>query len=150
MNRVAFLLVTALFVGVGTYALTRALAPAPLAGEAGFDELRWLSREFKLTPAPAAAIADLHAAYQPICEQHCATILDLRAQLAALPDDAPAATRTAVEAALVAATATCANASRDHLRAVAAHMSPAQAARYLALVEPKLTAHDHARPLGLQ
>lgn len=150
MNRIVILLVTALFVGLGTYALTRALAPAPLAGEAGFDELRWLSREFKLTPTQAAAIAHLHATYQPVCEQHCATILDLRAQLAALPADVPAATLAAAEAALVAATATCANASRDHLHAVAAHMSPAQAARYLALVEPKLTAHDHARPLGLQ
>jgi len=63
VNRLVLLLTTALLVGLGTYALTRALAPAPLAREAGFDELRWLSREFKLTPAQAAAIAQLHAAY---------------------------------------------------------------------------------------
>ena len=133
----------ALAAGLGAFAVTRGLAPTPPPAT-DFDELTWLREEFGLNPAQAERIAELHAAYRPVCAAHCERIATLRAEFAAAPDSPTVAQD------LAAATATCVQASRNHLHEVAAVMDPPQARRYLALVEPKLVDHDHRQPLGLQ
>jgi hypothetical protein len=101
------------------------------------DEIAWLRAEFNLTPVQVAAIEKLHADYHPVCMTHCAAITEAREQ------SAPPAELARLEA-------VCRDATLAHLQRVAAVMSPAEAARFLALVEPKVSGHSHATPLGLK
>jgi uncharacterized membrane protein len=71
-----------------------------------------------------------------------------RAKLAALnrgPGSDPAAERAAA-AEVRRAEEACRMSVEAHVRAVAAAMDPAQGARYLAMVLPRLAALDHAGP----
>lgn len=145
MKRVLLVVAVVVVAGLGSYVMTRQLQPPGPALEA-FDELAWLQREFDLSPAELERIAALEAAYRPICDAHCARIMDLQHEVAT----ARAAGTPPPTDALAAAARTCMEASRAHLRQVAAVMPPAQGRRYLALVEPKLVQHDHAQPFGLQ
>jgi len=139
MKRYLILIALAVVVAAGSFALTRRLMPA-----AGESQMAWLTREFELTPAQAAAVEKLHADYQPVCAEHCRQIMAVRERLAAAPAD-PAA-----EAELSRLTQKCQDATRRHLHEVAGHMAPRQAERFLALVEPKLSRHAHQGPLGLK
>ncbi len=145
MTRGTLLILVALAAGLGAYALTRQFQPAPPTTE-GFDELAWLRQEFALTPTQIERIAALEAAYRPICDAHCARIAELQHQVTA----AQTTGRAPPTEALAKAAMTCMQASRAHLRDVAAVMPAAQGQRYLALVEPKLVQHDHTQPFGLQ
>ena len=145
MHALLRLLLVAVAAGAAAFGLTRWFnpMPAPTPG----TELAWLTQEFQLTPQQAQRIQELHAAYRPICAQHCAAILDTKAELAT------AATPTAkseVEQRLSDLMATCHDSTRAHLEAVAAAMSPEQGQRYLAMIGPRLSAHQHAEPLGLR
>lgn len=139
MKRYALLLALAVVVAAGSFALTRQLLP-----RAEEDQMAWLVREFKLTPAQTAAVAKLQADYQPVCAGHCQLIMAARERLAAAPDDA------AVQADIARLAQKCHDATRQHLREVAARMAPEQGRRFLALVEPKLSRHTHQGPFGLK
>lgn len=139
------LVIIAVTAGLLAFVLTRQFAPAPTASPG--DELAWVTREFELTPAQAARVQALHDAYRPVCARHCAAILAAQAELAAAGTPAE---RTAIAAHLRELTATCHNATLAHLEAVAAVMPPAQGQRYLALIQPRLSSHQHTAPFGLR
>ncbi len=139
------LLLVAAVAGAASFGLTRLLSPGP-ESTAG-NELTWLTQEFQLTPQQAQRIQALHAAYRPICAQHCAAILDTKAELATA--ETPAA-KGQIEQRLSALKATCHDSTQAHLEAVAAAMSPEQGQRYLAMISPRLSAHQHTEPLGLR
>lgn len=139
------LLLVALLAGAAGFGLTRLLQPAPRF-DAG-DELTWLTHEYELTAAQAQTIAALHAAYRPICAEHCAAIADAKDRIANLPADTD---HVVVQAQVERLVVACHDATRAHLEAVAAAMSPEQGKRYLAQIGPRLSAHQHNQPFGLR
>ncbi len=139
MKRYLILIVLAVVVAAGSFALTRRLMPA---GEE--TQMAWLTREFELTPAQAAAVEKLQADYQPVCAEHCRQIMEVRERLTATPGNA------AAQADLARLMQKCHDATQQHLRKAAACMDPKQAGRFLALVEPKLSRHAHQGPFGLK
>ena len=110
------------------------------------DALAWLRAEFGLTDAQYARIKALHEGYLVECEEHCRAIQLATRARNALPPTADAATRAAAEAELARLRQTCETAITAHVRRCAAEMSPAPAARYLALVLPKIADFDHHAP----
>jgi hypothetical protein len=77
----------------------------------------------------------LQIAYAPVCEAHCGAVAAAQDALSAATDE-PA--RAAARAELARLERVCSEATRAHLQAVAALMEPAQAARFLALMEPRV------------
>jgi hypothetical protein len=118
--------------------LHSALPPPAVGPEAKID---WLAREFSLSPAARTEIERLQLAYAPVCEGHCAAIAAAETALAAARAASDPAAHTAAEAELERLKRVCAEATRAHLEAVAAHMPPPQAARFLALMEPRIAHH---------
>lgn len=108
------------------------------------DEVSWMRDEFNLTPVQTAAIETLHDDYHPVCMEHCRLIARARKDLASAAD------KTAAHAELLRLEAVCQAATRAHLQRVAAAMPPDQGARFLTLVLPKLSHHEHNAPLGLK
>ena len=139
MRRYLILFTLAAAVAVGSFFLTRGLAP-----QREEDQPAWLRREFQLSPAQAAAVEKMQADYQPVCAEHCRLIMAARERLTARPPEA-AGQREVQRLEQV-----CHDATLQHLRAVAAQMSPEQGRRFLALVEPKVSRHQHEGPLGLK
>lgn len=139
MKRYLMLLALAGAVAAVSFTLTR-----KLASPSEEDQSVWLQREFKLSPAQAAAVEKMQAAYQPVCAEHCRLIMETRDRLTASPGDA------AVQQDLARLELKCNEATLEHLRAVAAQMSPEQGHRFLALVEPKVSRHQHQGPPGLK
>lgn len=138
------LLLVVAIAGGAAFALTRHFtAPAPT----DINEVEWLTQEFKLDAEQSQKIAALHTAYQPICADHCAAIITAQG----LIDDAENETvQATAEAALRQLKFICQNSTRTHLQAVAAVMDPAQGQRYLELISPRLSDHEHAEPFGLK
>ena len=101
------------------------------------DEIAWLRNEFNLTAIQIAAIEKLHDDYEPVCMAHCDAITQARQK------SAPPAELTRLEA-------VCHDATLAHLQRVAAVMPPAEGARFLALVTPKISGQSHDAPLGLK
>ncbi|MDR1280537.1 MAG: hypothetical protein LBK99_06910 [Opitutaceae bacterium] len=145
MKRALCIIVSALAAGLLAFGLTAWLARPSVSAPAG--ELAWLRAEFLLTPAQAAAVEKLHAAYEPVCEEHCARVRQARADLdgTVTPE-----ARAAATAELARLERLCKDTTRAHLREVAACMDPAQARRFLALTEPRLDATAHAGPVGIR
>ena len=114
------------------------------------DQVAWLQREFHLSAEETAAIKTLHDGYQPVCREHCAQIHRARSGLAALKAGAPLAETNAAQAELTRVETICREATRAHLERVAAVMAPAEGARFLALVLPKLSRSNHDGPFGLK
>ncbi len=133
----ALALAAGLIAYAGTRLALRAPAPAEAASSAG--QLTWLAREFRLTPAQTAEIDRLQTAYAPICAGHCIAIIDAQDALASA--DTPAG-RADATAELARLKAVCAASTRAHLQSVAACMPPAQATRFLALMEPRVAHTD--------
>jgi hypothetical protein len=125
--------------GLAVAATFAYFATQRLIGRGGEDQLTWLRREFKLTAAQTAAIERLQTAYAPVCAEHCRLIQE-------------ATTRaTPVPAEIARLEQVCHEATLRHLREIAAVMAPAEARRFLALVEPKVTTRpSHDGPLGLK
>jgi len=139
---IVIVVLLALVAGLLAYTATRLLMPKPeVALATPEDQLAWLTREFDLPPEHAAAAERLKLAYAPICEAHCTAIAAAESALAAATDDSA---RTAARAELARLERVCAEATRAHLQSVAALMSPAQSARFLALMEPRI-AHSAGR-----
>jgi len=147
MKRWLWLFGISLIAGFAAFAVTRRCAFHSFP-----DEMTWLREEFALTPAQASAIEQLNTAYEPVCASHCQRISQARRTLRALE---AASTPSAAERATAQATwqvlcDECTAATRAHLEAVAAQMSPGQGKRYLELVGPKLTRRDPGKPFGLR
>lgn len=140
-RRPVILLVLALAAGFLGYGLTRLSVRTP-AVEAGATQaqLDWLAREFALSEATRAEVARLQAAYEPVCETHCAAIARAQADLRAAGPDSTA--RASAEAELARLKKACADATQSHLRKVAALMPPAEAKRFLAMMEPRVAHRD--------
>lgn len=100
------------------------------------DKLAWLSREFSLAPDEAAEIRRVQEAYAPICAKHCA---DIAASEHALDIAVSHADRLVAQAELERLRTVCAEATRGHLRAVAALMPDKQGERFLRMMEPRVT-----------
>ncbi len=134
----------AVIAGLASFGLTRWVA----ARQAPVDEMAWLRQEFALSDRQAEAIAELHARYGPVCDEHCANVMTTRQRLAGLAPGTPAHAEATAEMERLARV--CAESTRRHLEAVAALMDPAQGTRYLALIGSKIATHNHAEPLGLR
>lgn len=131
------LVIAAGFLG---YALTGLFTAPPPTAPAMVEQLAWMAREFRLTPTQAAEISRLQAAYEPVCARHCAAIADAREKLAAAaPED-----RAAAEVEVARVENICGEATRAHLRTIAAALPADQADRFLAMMEPHI-AHTAGR-----
>ncbi len=135
-------------VAAGAYGVTRYLA----SRRPPEDQWTWLRHEFDLTDAQLARVRALHEAYQPVCAGHCSRIMAAQARLDALT--AAGKQDTAEYRATLdqweAVRRECNAATRGHLEAVAAVMSPAEGRRYLAMMEPRIATRDHLGPLGVR
>jgi hypothetical protein len=155
MRRLVVILVLAIVAAAAGFALVTARHASEeraLATASGAD-LAWLRTEFKLDDNQFAAIRALHEAYGPACTKHCADVLAAQKQLEALrANHADAAAISAAERALSDVQAVCNNATREHVRDVAALMPRGEGARYLAMIEPHLaqTPHDPALRDGMR
>ncbi len=147
MKRGLWLFLLAVIAGLAAFALTRHCTKCPPQ-----EEMTWLRDEFALTPAQVAAIEQLNTAYKPICADHCQRIQAARQRLQTLNADSHASSDAlaAAEKAWQALCDECTTATRAHLEAVAAQMSPTQGKRYLDLVGPKLTQREKGKPFGLR
>lgn len=145
-RRLVWITALVVFAGLAAYFVTRRLMPPVPVAPTAEAKLAWLGREFSLDAAQLARIDALQTAYAPVCEAHCAAIMEAQDTLAASGEDA--ARRAAAEAELARLKKVCADATRAHLVAVAAVMPPAQASRFLALMEPRVahTAHRDGAP----
>lgn len=142
MKRPALLILPlAIAAGLLAYLGTRMAMPSPDPAPDAAAKLAWLAREFSLTPAQTAEIDRLQKAYAPVCAEHCEKIAAAEAALAAAPDEER---RAAARRELARVELLCAEATRAHLEAVAALMPPDQAARFLAMMEPRV-AHTAGR-----
>jgi Spy/CpxP family protein refolding chaperone len=139
----------ALAVGALAFGLTRWLAPHP---HADGDEMAWMQSEFHLTPAQTAAIEKLQDDYSPVCMGHCHLIREARTRLTTLEAATPRnpADTAAAQAELTRLKAVCHDATRKHLEAVAAQMSPGEGRRFLDLTLPKLAGQSHAAPMDMR
>lgn len=136
-------LLVALIAGGASFFVARQLGPTSQAG----DEVGWLVREFNLNSSQAAEVKRLHEAFQPICEAHCKAVRNARDALNAATD---ATARQAAQARMEELQEVCHQATREHLQQVAAVMPANEAERYLNLIQPLLSEHQHAEPFGLQ
>jgi hypothetical protein len=141
MKRWLILVGVVVAVGLGSYGLSRALWPVAPENE---DQVAWLAREFRLTPAQRAEVEKLHCGYLPVCSDHCAMIVDARERLADRPGD------TALQAEVAQLEIRCQRSTLAHVRQIAACMAPEQGRRFLALVEPRILHHDHQAAFGLK
>lgn len=143
MNRWIRLIVVAVIAGLGAFAITRYFAPLPVSS----SEITWLVSEFNLDPSQAEQVRSLHAAYDPICAAHCAAILDTRKQFETA---ASSEAQTEIKSQLAQLMAKCHESTQTHLKAVAAAMDPSQGERYMTLISPQLSVHQHGEPFGLR
>lgn len=138
------LLLVIVVAGGAAFVLTRHFSAPP---PSGLNEVEWLTHEFDLDADQSQKIADLHTAYQPVCADHCAAIIAAQDRIDAAENEAA---REKAESALRQLEQTCHDSTRAHLQAVAAVMDPAQGRRYLDLISPRLSDHEHAEPFGLK
>jgi len=111
------------------------------------DSLTWMVREFELTRAQEAAIREVHQVYTGRCEEHCEAIRRARTSLKeAMTQSAEKADRA--ERQLQELTHACEREILQHVRQVAALMSPRQGERYLRLVLPEIAVFDHNQSLS--
>lgn len=132
--KISWLYLSALLALPVGYWVARQCLPDPEVRVGESDQLVWLEREFDLSPEALLAIRRLQEDYAPVCAGHCAAIaaVELRLREAA-PEERPAA-----EAELERLHEVCAAATRAHLQAIAAFMSPAEGRRFLRLMEPRV------------
>lgn len=109
------------------------------------DAMAWLRTDFKLTDAQYTKIVALHRAYGDVCAEHCRAIQETQTQLdAAKKQSAHDPVKVAAaENQLRELQSRCENSIEIHVREVAACMDPAEGARYLALILPRINGYDH-------
>lgn len=149
MKRLGTIFAAAIVAAVIGFCLVSLRRSAPVPAQNGAD-LNWLRTEFALDDAQFATIRALHENYSATCARHCGDIASACARRDELrAASVPAAEVTAAEKRITDLTAVCNDATRAHLRRVAAAMSPAQGERFLRTVEPHLAQlpHDGERAL---
>jgi hypothetical protein len=140
LRSIAVLVLVAAATGFVCYRLSA--DPVLHAAAAKGDAMAWLRTDFHLNDAQFGAIKRLHDAYAPSCAEHCRMIQEATKARDALKAADPAAV-AAAEHQLQELRTLCETAITRHVRQVAAEMSPADGARYLALVLPKISDFDH-------
>lgn len=110
------------------------------------DVMLWMRHEFCLGDAAYAEILRLHAEHSTVCAQHCAAVRAARVRLAEAQARGDASATTAAGQELKRTEEICRASTEAHVRRVAAVMGPAQGARYLGMVLPRLSALDHEGP----
>jgi hypothetical protein len=147
MKRLGFFLVLVVAVAATAYGVTYYLNTRQTE-----DQWIWLRREFHLSTAQFARIKALHAAYQPVCADHCRRIMAVQQHLAELERagarDSP--DYAAAQKEWDAVKHECNEATLQHLHKVAAEMNPGQGRRYLALMVPRITQYEHREPRGVK
>lgn len=124
-----------------TYLCMRGDRPVMSGGD---DSMTWLRSEFKLTPAQLAEIEKIHEAYQSVCEDHCALIMEQRAKLRRLQSEgAPDADIAAAQAEAKRLDENCRASLEAHIRQVAGLIGGEQGERYLATILPRIARFDH-------
>ncbi len=151
MKRPVIILIIAIVAGLVSYSITRtqhASADGTLLD--GLPELAWLRTELDLSDEQFAKVAELHAAYRPVCGEMCRRIEESRARL-----ESVALKNRTTDAELQQAIADyervrgeCKTKMLEHLYQTAALMSEEQAMRYLKTVLPAAvgstgTNHSH-------
>nr|MCU0793889.1 hypothetical protein [Opitutaceae bacterium] len=111
-RRLVWITALVVFAGLAAYFVTRRLMPPVPVAPTAEAKLAWLGREFSLDAAQLARIDALQTAYAPVCEAHCAAIMEAQDTLAASGEDA--ARRAAAEAELARLKKVCADATRAH------------------------------------
>lgn len=126
--------------------------PAVQAAVQKGDALEWLRSDFNLTELQFAAVKRLHESYAVECEGHCRAIQEAAHQRERVKAQEPANAAAIAEAQrkVDELRVSCETAIASHVRQVAAQMSPAQGARYLALVLPKIKDFDHQGPADVR
>ena len=120
------------------YRCATAPARAMLAEQGG--EMQWLRREYHLSEAQFARIAQMHRDYAPKCDLMCAKIMEANGRLDRLISASKAVTPE-VAAAMKESLAVqneCREAMLGHVYAVSAEMSPADGARYLEMMKARI------------
>jgi hypothetical protein len=112
---------------------------------AGGDALVWLRSEFAVGERQAERIAALHAAHRPVCDEHCAMILEARATLRRLEErGAPEAEREAARAEARRIDRECRASVEAHFAAVAEVIGGAEGDRFLQLMRRRASAAAQA------
>jgi len=108
------------------------------------DSMLWLRSEFKLDAAQLAEIEKVHEAYQSVCEDHCALIMEQRAKLRRLKSEgAPEADIAAAQAEAKRLDENCRASLEAHVRQIAGLIGGAQGERYLKTILPRIARFDH-------
>jgi hypothetical protein len=112
------------------------------------DQWTWLQREFHLSGAQFAQIHALHDAYEPVCAGHCRRIMAAQERLDLLETGKQQGSPeyAAATQEWEALKHECNDATLKHLQSVAAVMNPEDGRRYLAMMVPRVTRHDHREP----
>ncbi|MBW8780670.1 MAG: hypothetical protein JF599_02110 [Verrucomicrobia bacterium] len=140
------LLVALLAFSAGTVSYVCCRRLPPEAAAPGDDALLWLRSEFRLSPDQMARIEAMHAAYAPVCEEHCLRLHRASAEVRRLrAARADGQAITAAVATVAQVDAECRTSLEAHVRAVAAVMGEPAGRRYLAVVLPRLSGFDHTR-----
>ncbi len=145
MRRLVALLLCGVALAVIAWAFARRGAcDAQLETSAQSGDVRcWFRCELGLDAATIAKIMTEQEGFVARCAEHCRTIAALRAELDAMPADAPAERRAGPEARLAEADETCRSEREAHVRRIASMMPPDSARRYLDIVLPRLVSLDH-------
>jgi hypothetical protein len=140
----AALLIVALglVAGGSTYLCLREPIPVAAAGENA--DLLWLRCEFALPAEKMVRIAEMHTAFQSVCDEHCRLIRESRAEVKKLR--AAAAEHcdiAAAEAKTAELDRKCVTSLEAHLREIAGVIGGAEGQRYLSIVLPRIAHFDH-------
>lgn len=118
--------------------------PALHAAVAQGDTMEWLRTDFHLSDAQLSEVRRLHEAYSGTCDEHCRAIQEaMRARKALEAAHGDEAALQAAASKIQGLRALCEASIADHVRKVAALMSPEDGRRYLALVLPRIANFDH-------
>lgn len=142
MKRVAAILLLGLVAACASFVVyyRMALAPTEEIARHSHAELEWLRREFHLNDAQFAAVEKLHYEYAPRCEQmyeQISSVYQRADYLMEVSDQVtPEIEETLNECSHL--NDECRRASLRHAFAVAQHMPPKDASRYLRLMRARI------------
>jgi len=147
MKRAALILVVGLLAAVGGYCTLYYCGTRPQRHmlESPAPELAWLRKEFNLSDAEFARVAELHEGYMPRCAELCRQIAkknaELRQLLAGTNVDAKAVEQKLKEAGELRVQ--CQKNMFNHFLEVSHQMPPEQGRRYLQWVQQKTLTPEH-------
>jgi len=142
---IATVLILALGLAAGgsTYFCLRKPMPVACAGENA--SLLWLRMDFNLPADKMARIAQMHGAYQSICDEHCRQIREARVEVKKMrAASAEHCDIVAAEAKVAELDRTCVTSLEAHLREIAGVIGGDEGQRYLSIVLPRIAHFDHA------